>query len=108
MSPLYTLLSNPLSPLLVMLLIISIMVLLVQTTIDDARIILVVATGYLLSSLLTIPGTNGELLIVVLSTLAVLGLMAPVIYRNFRQARIWVPLLSIAVATASLTALYFI
>lgn len=79
--------------------IISISVLVIQTAIDDSRIVFVILGGKLVLFLLTKPGTNGAFLIGTLLTLAVLMLMTPVVFRNIRQPRIWAPLLGTTVST---------
>jgi hypothetical protein len=79
--------------------IISIVVLVIQTAIDDSRIVFVILAGQMVAFLLATPGTNGAFLIGALLTVAVIMLMAPVVFRNIQQPRIWAPLLGMVAST---------
>ena len=83
---------------------VSVTVLLVQSVIEDSRIIYALLTGKLALVLLAKQGTNGAMFVGALFALAVLALMARVVFLNIRQPRFWGPTLGI-VAAVSLGAL---
>lgn len=86
--------------------IISFVVLGVYTVMEDSRILFVGLVGQPAAFFLTKPGTNGSLLVAALFALAVIALMARVVFRNIRRPRIWVPLLVMAVTTISGVVMY--
>ncbi len=79
----------------------SIIVLFLQTVVEDPRIAFMALASQPVMFLITKPGTNGSMFVGSLFFIAVLVLMTPIVFNNIKRPRTWVPLVCI-VASASL------
>jgi hypothetical protein len=79
----------------------SIIVLFLQTVVEDPRIAFIALSSQPVMFLITNPGTNGSLLVGSLFFIAVLVLMTPIMFKSIKRPRTWVPLVCI-VTSASL------
>jgi len=85
----------------------SIIVLFLQTVIEDPRIAFVALASQPLLFLFTKPGTNGAFLVAGVFGLAVLALMAPIMYKNIKRPHTWAPLVAITTAVSVFAFEYF-